>query len=451
MIFRNRHKSDSKHNVTDTFPDMSATVDFINAMPSAVSVQQAFARQWEWLADSPHSAPLIISNTDRHAFLGALLATLLQGRDVIAADWQWGTAEWASVARQLPGSAMACNPMEIGQWPPPGDGPFAASGWIGLPTGGSSGQVRFAVHTLKTLAAAVDGYRRFFACDRLHSVSVLPMHHVGGLMQAMRAWMTGGQLVITSLDDIGRGVLPQMPPGGQVHLSLVPTQLIRLLRQPAAVACLRRFDAVLLGGAPAPEPVLQEARREGIALAPSYGMTETAAAVAIQKPTDFLSGKAMAATPLPHVRVRIVPADYEIELAGPSLFHGYWPERRRSSPYFATRDAGDLDADGNLSVWGRLDRVILTGGKNVFAEEVEAAISATGLVKEAAVYGVPDTEWGERVVACVSGCGDLEILKASMRERIAPYKIPKTWHHVSDLPRNPMGKINYRELALRCG
>ncbi|GAB4295881.1 MAG: 2-succinylbenzoate--CoA ligase [Oscillatoriaceae cyanobacterium] len=353
-----------------------------------------------------------------------------------------------------------------------GDGEKVGSGssLIMIPTGGSSGKVRFAVHSWETLMASVRGLAAHFQLTQINSCCCLPLYHVSGLMQLLRCFSTGGKLVVlSSYRDIGG----EMGAGdwGEFFLSLVPTQLHRLLENGASGAFLSRFQAVLLGGAPAWDDLLSRSRFAYIPLALTYGMTETASQVATLKPGEFLAGNNSCGRVLPHAKITVRAPDGRalganqtgmITIEADSLARGYYPEfpsREQYSftapEYFTTDDLGFVDEAGYLYIVGRRSDKIITGGENVFPAEVEAAIRATGLVQDVGVLGVSDSDWGQAVVAlCVPQDGDIspQQLEKAIAPSLTKYKRPKHWLFVASLPRNLQGKLNrhlLQEMALK--
>ena len=268
-------------------------------------------------------------------------------------------------------------------------------------------------------------------------------------------------------------------------ISLVPTQLQRLLQDETATRWLGRFRTVLLGWAPAWPSVLHRAREECIALAPTYGMTETASQVVTLVPQDFGSGQVGCGQVLPHAQVdicdesgQILPPGLigQVRVRSRSLAQGYFVlsaasankdtnatsqpfPRDEQGPFLQTDDLGCFDAAGYLKIVGRSSDKIISGGENVFPAEVEAAIRATGKVADVAVMGVPDVDWGERVVAVYVPNGDgaraandiaiqglNQLLARAIAQVLSPAKRPKTWLAVEALPRNAQGKMNRQSL-----
>jgi O-succinylbenzoic acid--CoA ligase len=321
-----------------------------------------------------------------------------------------------------------------------------ASSLIMIPTGGTSGNIRFAMHTLSSLMAAVRGFKTYFQSTNINSYCVLPLFHVSGLMQLLRSWFTQGELVILPYSDLkqGKKTVVNYP---EYFISLVPTQLQFLLQTEAS--WLSQFKTVLLGGAPVSQLLLDRARELNIALAPTYGMTETASQVATLKPEDFLGGKNNSGRVLPHAQLYIQQEQPTatfgtISLKADSLCLGYYPQCFESEQLFITDDLGYFDAQGYLHLVGRNSQKIITGGENVFPAEVEAAILATQLVKDVCVIGLPDSQWGQIVTAIyipiVESCTEDSI---ASQLKLSKYKHPKRWIRVSHLPRNDRGKIDF--------
>ena len=275
--------------------------------------------------------------------------------------------------------------------------PPSEQGWLCVRTGGSGGGVKFARHDERTLGAAVQGFQSHFGLDRISAVGVLPPWHVSGLMARLRSFATGGDYVAWGWKALEAGELPALTTDQEWVLSLVPTQLQRLLVLPAAVAWLQRLKLILIGGGPMWPELAEAAAHARLPLSLGYGMTETGAMVAAQQPAEFLAGDRSSGTALPHARLRITETG-QIAIVADSLFRGYFPDARAPGE-LVTQDLGELDAQGRLHVLGRVDAVIITGGKKVHAGEVEAILRDSGEFADVAVIGMPDSEWGQAVVA----------------------------------------------------
>ncbi|MBX3749454.1 MAG: AMP-binding protein [Opitutaceae bacterium] len=351
-----------------------------------------------------------------------------RGDWVLLMDPAWPTAERIRARRLL--ATLAASKPRVRQ------------GWLGLPTGGTSGVVKFARHDEKTLGAAVRGFSAHFGLKRVNAVGVLPAHHVSGLMARVRCAATGGTYLDWDWKALEAGRRPALR-GGPWAISLVPTQLQRLLRSRTAVRWLRRFAIVFLGGGPVWPELAEDGARAGLKISLSYGMTETAAMIAALRPREFLAGDRSSGRPLPHARVRI-GRDGGVRVGGKSLFRGYAGGAARRGD-FVTGDLGTMDAKGRLRIIGRRDAVIITGGKKVHPAQVEAALRATGKFADVAVIGLPDREWGEIVVAC-QPAGPRAPVRVPALPDLPAYQRPKRLIPISPWPRNAQGKVDRARL-----
>ncbi|MEO1619485.1 MAG: AMP-binding protein, partial [Cyanobacteria bacterium J06632_3] len=328
-----------------------------------------------------------------------------------------------------------------------------------IPTGGTSGQIKFTRHTWSTLLASVVGFCQTFQAhfsgegsSLINSYCVLPLYHVSGLMQTLRSALSGGQIVLSSFKALESSP-PLVSQPSDWFISLVPTQLSRLLNAGQA-DWLSQFRAVLLGGAPAWSTLLAEAQTQSIPLCLSYGMTETAAMVTVLSPQDFLQGRRGAGKAMPHATVQIEQAGQQVDVGevgqvvirSEAIAQNYYntPSEQFSDQTFYTDDLGYLDADGYFHITGRASEKIISGGENIFPAEVEAALRKTNQVLDVCVLGLPHPDWGEVVVAVyvpVNETVSPATLKAALTH-LSRYKHPKRWFSVSALPRNAQGKLN---------
>jgi O-succinylbenzoic acid--CoA ligase len=395
------------------------------------------AAEFHLLSETSAGAPVVVAERDPGRFMAAFAAAAAGTGPVFLADPAWGETEMTALERALR-SQISDSKSQMQR------------AWLAVPTGGSSGQVRFTRHDQDTIAAAVDGFARHFGVGRVNAVGVLPLHHVSGLMAWLRCALTGGEYRPWSWDDLLAGQRPGLAPGDW-FLSLVPTQLQRLLGSPTAVAWLRQFRVISVGGGPVWRELADAAAQARLPVSLGYGLTETMAMVAAQRPEEFAGGDRSAGRPMPHASIAI-GAEGAVTVTGESVFRGYWPEETTTRT-LVTSDTGELDASGRLRLLGRRDATIITGGKKVQPEEVEAALRATGLFPDVAVVGVPDREWGEVVVAC-HPAGAIVDAK-TMAERLtalAAFKRPKRYVALVEWPRNAQGKLNRAALteAISC-
>lgn len=310
-----------------------------------------------------------------------------------------------------------------------------------LLTSGTSGTPRLVTLTVGNLRASARGARErlgLSAGDRW--LASLSPAHVGGLALVSRAGLLGSVLVLRGA--FRAGAFLELALAGEVtHASLVPTMLRRLLEAgggdpaPEALACL------LVGGAPSPPELLEEALARGFPVAPTYGLTEASSQVATAPPGLARRKPGTVGSPLPGVRVRIDETG-EILVAGSTVAPGAPGE----DGWLRTGDLGRLDGEGHLRVTGRLTDRIISGGENVDPAEVEGTLRDHPGVGDAAVVGLPHPEWGEEVVAAVvpkeRGALSIRDLADFCRERLSPAKRPRDLLALEGLPLNPNGKVD---------
>lgn len=311
-------------------------------------------------------------------------------------------------------------------------------------TSGSAGEakgVRLTWGNLEASAASAATRQPVGPEDRW--LAVLPLFHLGGFAISYRMFRAGGTVLLEPGFNAGR-VAAQID--SVTYASLVPTMLRAVLQaQPEGFAGSTR--AVLVGGARVPADLQQAARRAGLPIAPTYGMTETASQVATALATDAPGSGAL---PLDGVEITAGTAGVPdaIRIDGPMVSPGYWGELDRDGG-FETRDVGYLDEAGRLHVVGRTDDVIISGGENIHPAEVEAALEALAMVQSAAVFGVPDQVWGDRVEAAIvlsDETATADAIAADLRANLADFKAPKRFHILPELPVGPTGKVDRQAL-----
>ena len=260
----------------------------------------------------------------------------------------------------------------------------------------------------------------------------LPATHIAGLQVLVRSLVSGTDPVLAERADA-----QTVAASGCAHVSLVPTQLQRLID--VDISPLAGFRSVLLGGAAAPAGLLDAARAAGVPVVTTYGMTETC------------GGCVYDGIPLDGVRVTM-GADDRVWIGGPVLFSGYrCGSRVPGDGWFKTGDLGRMDSSGRVVVRGRADDVINTGGHKVIPGEVAAVLQTCPGVRDVAVLGQPDPEWGERVVAVVVPADraeppTLELLRLHVQERLPRYAAPSRVVMVDAVPMLPSGKHDLARL-----
>jgi O-succinylbenzoic acid--CoA ligase len=304
-------------------------------------------------------------------------------------------------------------------------------------TSGSTGEPKAAELSGAALAASARAtLARIGARPGERWLCCLPTGHVAGLQVLIRALIGGtAPLVCAPSDTAAIAAAAAGTAGAQcAHVSLVPTQLRRLLDSGAGLSGLR---TILLGGAAAPAGLVAQARAAGARVVTTYGMTETC------------GGCVYDGVPLDGVRAEPGP-DGRIRIAGPVLFSGYRlrPDLTAAAfdgRWFVTSDLGVLCADGRLTVRGRADDVITTGGEKVVPAEVAAVVETNPAVREAAVFGTADRDWGERVTAVVVPADPANPpaaadVRAHARARLPAYAAPRDVVIAADIPLLPSGK-----------
>lgn len=299
----------------------------------------------------------------------------------------------------------------------------------------------------------------------------LPLFHVGGLSIILRAAICGFAAVIHDGFDAG-AVNRALDEERITIVSVVAVMLERMLDARYDRPYPSELRCVLLGGGPARGALLERCASAGIPVAPTYGLTETTSQIVTMAPEDMLRRPGSAGRPLYPNELRIVTGNGsdalpnepgEIIVRGPVVMAGYagQPEATAAAVvdgWLRTGDIGHIDADGYLHVLERRDDLIITGGENVYPAEVESALLDHPMVAEAAVVGVTDEKWGQKVVAIVrlvetAGASATDAAAALMSHcasRLARYKVPAEFRIAAEpLPRTASGKLRRAELRER--
>ena len=290
---------------------------------------------------------------------------------------------------------------------------------------------------------------------------VLPIFHVHGLFVALHGALLNGSKMIWMGKFDPKRVIEKLPEA-TVFMG-VPTLYVRLLAEPGLNRGATRNMRLFVAGS---APLLIETfaawqQRTGHTILERYGMSETI--MLTSNPYDARLGERRGGTvgfPLPGVSLRVcddagVPVPVGeiggIQVAGPNVFKGYWrmPEKTREEftpdGYFKTGDVGKIDPLGYVSIVGRSKDLIISGGYNVYPAEIEGYINELEGVAESALVGVPHPDFGEVGVAVVvpkpGSSLEPEQIVASLKSRLANFKIPKRCFVVGELPRNTMGKV----------
>jgi len=273
----------------------------------------------------------------------------------------------------------------------------------------------------------------------------LPLHHIGGLAVMLRALMFGFSVNLVSTFE-AKLVLDTIIKYPVSIISLVPTMLKRILDLEGGLKAIKSLRWILLGGGPSPEYLLDLCIKEKLNIVKVYGMSETCSGTVGLKLLDEPQNKLYAGRPFNGAK--IWTENNELYISGPMVMKGYVGEAATNG-HHNSHDLGQVD-NGNLVFLDiRRKDLIITGGENVNPLEVEEALLQIEGITDAAVIGVEDVEWGEKVVAYIVnsefGIRNSEF-RMKLKGRISDFKIPKEFIQVSSIPRNELGKIVYEKL-----
>ncbi len=293
-------------------------------------------------------------------------------------------------------------------------------------TSGSSGTPKAVLHRLANHLASARGSASFIPVDQNSGwLLSLPLFHIGGYTIPFRVFLTGGRVI---LDDDPYTLPARLEQQSITHLSLVPTQLWRLLKSGFSPQ-RTQLRELLLGGAAIPAPLVAQMTSLGLTPKVSYGLSEMASQVCTGIPT----APGVVGRPLPGREVRVVEG--EIQVRGETLFCGYLNNGEvdpalNDEGWFATRDKGHFNADGALVVEGRLDNGFISGGENIQPESIEQRLVDHPGIAQALVVAVPHPEWGERPVAFIDWHGEAvskQALNVWVREALPGFMVPDAW------------------------
>ncbi|MEX0647096.1 MAG: o-succinylbenzoate--CoA ligase [Balneolaceae bacterium] len=299
----------------------------------------------------------------------------------------------------------------------------------------------------------------------------LPLNHIGGISIIYRSLLY--QSAIYRMENFDVNQVKVFLSENKLFqvASFVPTMLIKLLEFPL-FQVHKQFKALLLGGGPVSLDLIKQSETKGIPIVSSYGMTETCAQIAanpVLKPMGMYVPKKSVGRIFPPNEIEIrneggsaVPPieSGRIWLKGPQVFDGYTDEDLNRKVFdedgwFDTGDYGHINRLNQLFVENRRTDLIISGGENVNPFEVEEALNSLEEIQEAAVVGVPDKEWGQKVVAYIiteqESKPDTDSLRKELQNRLSSFKIPKEFHFIEAIPKSDMGKILRYDLISRYG
>ncbi|MFS0644313.1 o-succinylbenzoate--CoA ligase [Siminovitchia sp. 179-K 8D1 HS] len=288
----------------------------------------------------------------------------------------------------------------------------------------------------------------------------VPLYHISGFSILLRSVIYGIPVLLMEKFD-ERSVNDLLSSGKVTIMSAVSSMLIRMLSELGDGTYHPNFRCMLLGGGPAPRPLLETCKRKNIPVYQTYGMTETVSQIVTLSPEDSLDKLGSAGKPLFPFQLKIMadgretnPLEAgEIFVKGPNITPGYLnrEDANRDSfhdGWFATGDIGYLDEEGYVFVLDRRSDLIISGGENIYPAEIEEVLLAHPSVVEAGVTGVEDEKWGKVPYAFFVACDDIpeEELIDFCRKKLASYKVPKKFIRIQELPKNGANKLVRREL-----
>ncbi|MEC5261580.1 o-succinylbenzoate--CoA ligase [Bacillus amyloliquefaciens] len=332
-------------------------------------------------------------------------------------------------------------------------------------TSGTTGRPKGVQQTFGNhYSSAVSSALNLGVTERDRWLIALPLFHISGLSALFKSVIYGMPVVLHQKFSV-TDVLDSISSHRVTIISAVQTMLSGLLSE--TEQCPESLRCILLGGGPAPLPLLEECRRKQFPVFQSYGLTETCSQIVTLSPEFSMEKLGSAGKPLFSCEIRIekdgnrcAPFEHgEITVKGPNVMKGYYHRDEANKAafhngWFKTGDLGYLDDEGFLYVLDRRSDLIISGGENIYPAEVEAALLAHPAVAEAGVSGAEDPKWGKvpHAFLVLTSSVSSEELTAFCRERLAKYKIPAAFFAVDELPRNASNKLmRHRLNELRKG
>lgn len=325
-------------------------------------------------------------------------------------------------------------------------------------TSGTTGFPKGVIHTYGNHWSSAIGSALNLGLDAKDKwLAMLPIFHVSGLSTFMKSVIYGMPVLLFEkfdVEKVNKAIMEQ----GVTIVSVVTVMLQRLVTSLGNNKYPETFRCMLLGGGPAPKPLLEKAKEHHIPVFQSYGMTETSSQIVTLSPNDALTKIGSAGKPLFTAQLKINDPDAdavgEIYVKGPMVTKGYYNNQLATEDSFqdnwlATGDLGYVDEEGFLYVMDRRSDLIISGGENIYPAEIEAALTGMDQIAEVGVTGVEDPIWGQVPVAFVVKKNQkltTEEVLAYAQKKLATYKVPKQIYFVEQLPRNASNKLMRKEL-----
>ncbi|MEV6336649.1 AMP-binding protein [Nocardia vinacea] len=411
------------------------------------------------------------------AYPVALFGAALAGVPFVPLNYRLGEQQLALLLDRHPGAlvlrpedldALVEESVEAPELEVPWDGNAVAAI---IYTSGTTSEPKAALLRHRHLMAYLLNTVEFGGAAETDAALVsVPPYHIAGLTNLLSNLYSGRRVVYLAAFDAS-GWLETVRRERITHAMLVPTMLARIVAAvDGADAGVPTLASLAYGGSRTPRPVLEHALRvfPDTGFVNAYGLTETASSIAVLGPDDhraaFASGDpavrdrlGSVGQPLPGIEIQIraesgAPAGLgEVGLVfvrGEQISGEYGGRSALDAEgWFPTRDLGRLDADGYLFIEGRADDTIIRGGENIAPAEIEDVLLGYPGITEAAVIGVPDPEWGQRLVAVLVGAGEPDEIKQWVRTRLRSSKTPDTIVFRRELPKTETGKLLRRNLV----
>lgn len=323
-------------------------------------------------------------------------------------------------------------------------------------TSGSTGEPKAVLHNLRNhyfsaLGANMNMPLKPGDCWLLS----LPVYHVGGLAIIFRTMLAGATVAFPAGHEPIIDSLQRFP---VTHISLVATQLHRLLQDKSATDALRKLKAILLGGSAIPPSLIEQAHALDLPVFTTYGCTEMASQVTTTAPGDTLDHLLTSGKLLPYRQLQI-SREGEILVKGETLFIGYMSGNELSRPageqgWYATGDLGEIDPEGYLRITGRKDNMFISAGENIYPEEIEKALCDLPGIEQAIVVAIADQQFGHRPVAFIQPSAgtdfDANAILSRLAKALPRFKLPDRILPWPDHVSNAGVKVNrafFRKLA----
>ncbi len=426
-----------------------------------------------------HYRAVLYLGANHAAYPVALFGAAVAGVPFVPLNYRLGDVQLISLLSRHPG-ALVLRPADLDALldapepaspdpvdpTPEDDDPIA----VLLYTSGTTAAPKAAVLRHRHLLAYVLNTQEFQSSGEEDAALVaVPPYHVAGLMNLMTNLYSGRRVVYLDAFD-PEAWLRTVRQERVSHAMVVPTMLARIVAQVQGEdADTPTLRSLAYGGARAPLPVVEQALRKfpDTGFANAYGLTETASSIAVLGPEDHREALASddpavrdrlgsVGRALPGIEIQIRTEDDRPAEDGTTglvfvrgdQISGEYGGRSVLDPegWFATRDRGRLDADGYLFIEGRADDTIIRGGENIAPAEIEDVLLSFPGITEAAVLGVPDPEWGQRIVAVLVGTGDAEEIRQWVRDRLRSSRTPDAVVFRPELPKTDTGKLLRRTL-----